>query len=91
VTTYTEEIKKITPRGFINASGEEQEVDVIICATGFNTSWIPRFPIQANGKNVQDLQARKPVSYLAIGVPESKWSRSFPSQLLYTMDTSTNM
>lgn len=38
----------------------------------FNTSWIPRFPIVANGYNVQDLWAKKIVSYLSIGVPHSK-------------------
>ncbi|KAL1969601.1 hypothetical protein VTN77DRAFT_8154 [Rasamsonia byssochlamydoides] len=70
VTTYTEEIKKITPKGFMDQAGIEHGVDVIICATGFNTSWIPRFPIQANGKNVQDLQAGKPISYLSVGVPD---------------------
>jgi len=70
VKTFTEEMKRITPKGFIDHEGIEHEVDVIICATGFNTSWVPRFPIVANGKNIQDLHAKMPSSYLSIGVPE---------------------
>jgi hypothetical protein len=79
-------MQRITP-GFIDHEGLEHKVDVIICATGyvfipfqfnqtnifsFDTSWVPRFPIVANGKNVQDIEARSPISYLSIGVPESK-------------------
>ena len=40
--------------------------------SSFDTSWVPRFPIVANGKNVRDIFAKKAVSYLSIGVPESK-------------------
>lgn len=72
VTAYTEDIKKITAKGFMDQAGVEHEVDVIICATGFNTSWVPRFPIEANGKNVQDLHASKALSYLSVGVPDSE-------------------
>lgn len=38
----------------------------------FDTSWVPRFPIVAHGKNVQDIQRERPVSYLSMAVPESK-------------------
>lgn len=34
VTTFTQGIKKITPKGVMNEDGVEIEVDVIICATG---------------------------------------------------------
>jgi len=64
------ELKVITEKGFLDPNGEEQEVDVIILATGFNTTWIPRFPIIANGKNLQDMYARNPLSYLGIAAPE---------------------
>ncbi|OQV05521.1 hypothetical protein CLAIMM_10248 [Cladophialophora immunda] len=70
VTTFSKELQRITPRGFIDHEGQEHEVDVIICATGFDTSWVPRFPIVAKGKNVQDIQKQKPISYLSIGIPE---------------------
>ncbi|KAL6248698.1 hypothetical protein RBB50_004953 [Rhinocladiella similis] len=70
VTTFNKEMQRITAKGFIDQDGREHEVDVIICATGFNTSWVPRFPIVARGKNVQDIQKEKPISYLSIGIPE---------------------
>ncbi|KAG0652128.1 sterigmatocystin biosynthesis monooxygenase stcW [Hyphodiscus hymeniophilus] len=70
VTTFTQEMQRITPRGFIDHEGKEHEVDIIICATGFDTTWVPRFPIVARGKNVQDLLRARPLSYLAIAVPE---------------------
>lgn len=38
-TCFTDPIDKITPRGFVDRDGNEHEVDVIICATGFDTSW----------------------------------------------------
>jgi cation diffusion facilitator CzcD-associated flavoprotein CzcO len=64
------ELGTITEKGFLNPDGQEEEVDVIILATGFNTTWVPRFPIVANGKNLQDMYARNPLSYLGIAAPE---------------------
>lgn len=34
VTTFTQSLKKITEKGFIDHEGKEHEVDIIICATG---------------------------------------------------------
>lgn len=64
-------MREVTPKGFIDADGNEVEVDIIICATGFNTSWIPRYPvIGENGVAVADLWKERPVpSYLSIAVP----------------------
>lgn len=59
----------ITENGFLDSDGVEQEVDVIICATGFDTSWVPRFPIVAGGINLQDLYAKKPIGYLGVAAP----------------------
>lgn len=64
-------MREVTPKGFIDADGNEVEVDIIICATGFNTSWVPRFPvIGENGTTVTELWKDRPVpSYLSIAVP----------------------
>ncbi|KAK5065111.1 hypothetical protein LTR84_000947 [Exophiala bonariae] len=70
VKAFVQGLQRITPSGFVNEDGVEHEVDVIICATGFDTSWIPRIPIIANGKNVQENLAQSLVSYLSIAVPE---------------------
>ena len=72
VQVYTNGMmKEITPKGFIDAEGNEVEVDIIICATGFNTSWVPRFPVVGEkGISIQELWKDRPVpSYLSIGVP----------------------
>ncbi|OAP57929.1 hypothetical protein AYL99_08667 [Fonsecaea erecta] len=70
VTTFLDSLQEITPKGFVDSQGNEHEADVIICATGFDTSWVPRFPIVANGLNVQDIQRKRPISYLSMAVPE---------------------
>lgn len=62
------EIEKITEKGLISATdGQEHPVDVLICATGFNTSYRPRFPlIGAGGKNLADVWANEPKSYFGM-------------------------
>ncbi|KAJ7677213.1 FAD/NAD-P-binding domain-containing protein [Mycena rosella] len=78
VQVYTEMFQRITERGFIDAEGNEHEVDVIICATGFDTSFRPRFPVIAHGKNVQDTWKDYPVdSYLSIAL------KNVPNYFMY--------
>ncbi|KAK7422774.1 hypothetical protein QQZ08_009399 [Neonectria magnoliae] len=61
-------IPTVTPNGIV-AGGAEFQADILMAATGFNTTFKPRFPIfGANGDNVQDLGAQNPVSYLGTGV-----------------------
>ncbi|KAJ5621653.1 hypothetical protein N7528_006436 [Penicillium herquei] len=70
-TTFKEELAEITPTGFIAANGSHHECDIIICATGFDTSFRPQFPILCNGRNVQDdfLDPNNP-GYLGVNTPE---------------------
>lgn len=70
-TIFTDPIGRITPKGFVDHEGKEHEVDVIICATGFDTSWLPRFPFIANGRDLRDMWGggNNVTSYLSIGVP----------------------
>ncbi|KAF9889079.1 hypothetical protein FE257_008056 [Aspergillus nanangensis] len=70
VHVFTEVPQRITAGGFVDHEGKEHEVDIIICATGFDTSWIPRFPVIAHGRNVQDLHREKLLSYLSLAVPD---------------------
>jgi cation diffusion facilitator CzcD-associated flavoprotein CzcO len=72
VTTYCgAELTQLTARGFLDPQGNEIEVDAIVLATGFNTTWVPRFPIIANGRNLQDIykSTRAPLSYLGVSTP----------------------
>lgn len=64
------EIDEITPSGCV-ANGNHHELDVIICATGFNVSFKPRFPIIGQkGQNLQDLWKTEAHSYMGLGAPE---------------------
>ncbi|KAJ6172566.1 cyclohexanone monooxygenase [Penicillium chermesinum] len=58
---------EVTEEGIIDESGVEHKVDVIICATGFNTSFSPQFEIVGrNGANLKQQFGDFPVGYLAI-------------------------
>jgi cation diffusion facilitator CzcD-associated flavoprotein CzcO len=49
------EIKSVTENGCKCDDGNEYPVDILICATGFDTSFKPRFPlIGLEGRNLQD-------------------------------------
>lgn len=70
-SVHTRQMQRITRDGFIAHDGTAHEVDVIVCATGFDTSWVPRFPVKAHGKNLQDTWREDgPLSYLGVGVPQ---------------------
>ena len=71
-TAYTEQLGRITERGFIDPDGNEQEVDVIICATGFDTSYKPRMPFLVNGVDMREKWKDHPSvpSYLSLGLAE---------------------
>lgn len=69
----TEEIQEINYSGFIDARGHQYEVDVIICATGFDTSFRPAFPMIVNGKNLQEELATDGniTGYLGLSIPQA--------------------
>ncbi|KAG8412573.1 hypothetical protein J3458_014283 [Metarhizium acridum] len=70
-------IQRATPSGII-AGGVEYPADVIVAATGFNTSFRPRFPIIGRkGLNLQDIWGKDPISYFGTGVS------GFPNYLIY--------
>jgi len=53
-------------------------VDVIICATGYDTSFVPRFPvIGLEGLNLQKAWEKAPSSYLGVGVA------NFPNFMMF--------
>ena len=67
----------LTEKGCKLNSGQEYSLDVIICATGFNTSFRPRFPIFGfDGRSLQDSWAGQPKSYFGIA------AAGFPNLLL---------
>lgn len=63
-----EPIECISPNGVVSG-GKEYDVEILVAATGFNTTFRPRFPIIGrDGVNLQDLWADHPVSYFGTGV-----------------------
>jgi cation diffusion facilitator CzcD-associated flavoprotein CzcO len=57
------------PEGCVDDRGERHPVDVIICATGYDTSFLPRFPIIGpQGHNLEQAWENAPTSYLGVGI-----------------------
>lgn len=70
VELYEDEIARIVEGGIELRNGELVEVDAIMCATGFDTSFVPCFPIFGRHGNVQDTMAQgAPRSYMSCALP----------------------
>uniref|UniRef100_A0A8H7K2J8 FAD/NAD(P)-binding domain-containing protein n=1 Tax=Bionectria ochroleuca TaxID=29856 RepID=A0A8H7K2J8_BIOOC len=71
VTVVTDRIVEIVPKGLRTLSGELIEVDAIVCATGFNVSFCPRFPLMGRNGNLQDTWTRAlPKAYMSCAIPD---------------------
>lgn len=68
VTAITgKEISRVESDGLVLETGEKVQVDVIICATGFDLSFRPRFPIIGrNSSNLQDVWKGRATAYLSM-------------------------
>jgi cation diffusion facilitator CzcD-associated flavoprotein CzcO len=72
------EITAVTEKGCLCDDGNEYPVDVLICATGFDTGFKPRFPlIGPSGSNLQELWAQDPQSYLGVAAAD------YPNYLIF--------
>ena len=67
-----DDIDRITEKGILTKDGQEKEYDVIVCATGFDTSFKPSFPvIGRNGVNLAEKwTAEQPKAYFGFLVPD---------------------
>lgn len=71
VRVVLDPISKIVPEGFQTSTGELIKVDAIVCATGFDVSFTPRFPIIGRKGNMQDLWTKEvPKSYMSCAIPD---------------------
>lgn len=60
-------IEKLTEKGVVGGDGKEHPVDVLICATGFDVSFRPRFPITGlNGQTLADAWKDEARGYMGI-------------------------
>jgi hypothetical protein len=67
-------VASVTEDGVVGDDGIERECDTIICATGFDTTWRPQFPIIGKkGVNLQDKWASETNGYLGLAAP-GKWT-----------------
>lgn len=69
VQVVPESAVRMTKDAVVDASGNEHKVDVVICATGFDTSFVPQFNvIGRNGANLKEQFGDCPKAYLSITV-----------------------
>ncbi|OAA60218.1 Flavin monooxygenase-like protein [Niveomyces insectorum RCEF 264] len=73
-------IDRVEPRGIVLDTGELIELDVLVCATGFDVSFSPRFPV--TGRNKADLgtlwsEPNVPRAYLSLAIPD------FPNYFMF--------
>jgi cation diffusion facilitator CzcD-associated flavoprotein CzcO len=62
-------VKQANEAGLVDDAGHARSYDVIICATGFDTSYAPRYPIVGQDKqSLQHRWSKFPVSYMSIAV-----------------------
>ena len=66
----TDHIARVLPQGIETVTGEVIELDAIVCATGFDVSFCPRFPVIGTEDNLQDRwQNNIPKAYMSCAVP----------------------
>lgn len=67
VSVITSSVTKFIEKGVMDETGQEHEVDVVICATGFNASFTPHFEvIGRGGKSLKEEFGEMPKTYLAV-------------------------
>ena len=63
-------ITRVTETGFELADGTHHQVDMIICATGYDMAWTPHFRlIGRNGRDIKEAWSPEPKCYLGMGAP----------------------
>lgn len=78
VSPIFEAISAVTPEGILTSDGTLHPAEVIIAATGFDTSFRPRFPIIGRqDKDLRDLWANDPIAYCGLAVS------GFPNYLIF--------
>lgn len=71
VTTVHNELVKVVPEGVIDSAGTLHKIDILVCATGFNLAFAPRFDVRGiNGVSMAEEFAPEPNVYLALTVPK---------------------
>ncbi|KAK9426799.1 putative FAD-binding monooxygenase moxY [Seiridium unicorne] len=70
VDVHFTSVESCTAQGVVGADGVERQVDTIVCATGFDNTFKPRFPIVGqDGVDLREKWKVCPESYLGLAVP----------------------
>ncbi|OAL32683.1 hypothetical protein AYO20_07841 [Fonsecaea nubica] len=78
VEVITQSAAEVTETGLVDASGRHVDVDVIVFATGFDTSFCPPYTLVGEGgRNLRDEWADFPRGYLSV------MAEGFPNMFLF--------
>ncbi|KAJ5439050.1 uncharacterized protein N7458_010048 [Penicillium daleae] len=67
VNIIKSDIVRVDATGILTADGQHREVDAIVCATGFDTTHTPRFPIKGRGGlTLAERWKRTPETYISV-------------------------
>lgn len=70
VTVVSSDIESITPGGLRTVDGVHHDVDAIVCATGFDCSYRPAFPVVGrDGRDLGEVWREEPLHYFSVAVP----------------------
>ncbi|KAF2120817.1 hypothetical protein BDV96DRAFT_565582 [Lophiotrema nucula] len=70
VSLVSDHISHITPTGITTKDGKHHEFDVIVCATGFDVTHRPPFPVVGlNSTDLAEYWKGEPFSYLSLACP----------------------
>ncbi|KAL2414236.1 FAD-binding monooxygenase tazF [Exophiala dermatitidis] len=84
VTLEKSPIETITATGIRTLSGSQYDLDVLICATGFDTSHIPHYPVTGrDGITLAKKWNPEPESYLSLACPD------MPNYFIFTGPNAT--
>ncbi|KAK6359205.1 hypothetical protein TWF696_000369 [Orbilia brochopaga] len=71
VNFIPQEISHITSDAIVTEDGKVRPVDIIVCATGFDTTWTKRYPlIGRGGKDIGEKWKDFPETYISIATDE---------------------
>ncbi|KAJ9093529.1 hypothetical protein QFC21_006363 [Naganishia friedmannii] len=69
VSLIMEPIENVYEQGITTKSGQEYEVDRIILATGFDTTFKPKYPLRGRkGVDLRDVWSVRPKAYMSLAV-----------------------
>ncbi|KAJ5887739.1 hypothetical protein N7495_007780 [Penicillium taxi] len=71
VDLISNDIVKVDETGIFTKDGKHRPVDMIVCATGFDTTCTPRFPIKGrNGLLLSERWEKTPETYISVATDE---------------------